>query len=100
MVYVMTDSAYMLLKTASQVFIRSLKGRIFTVVFMKKDGTVTVRNARAKVLAELSGGADRLANSSAVSFWSNNDQGWRSFKAENLIEIRCGDKVFKGPLAD
>lgn len=95
----MTTTDIMLLKAASQAFIRSLKGRIFTVTFQKKDGSITRRNARAFVLEALQGGEDRLAKSSAVAFWSNNDHGWRSFKAENLIEIRCGQKVYKGPLA-
>ena len=100
MATVMTTTDMMLLKAASQAFIRSCKGRVFSVLFQKKDGTITVRNARAKVLKHLVGGEDKLANSSAVAFWSNNDQGWRSFKAENLIHIKCGDKVFKGPLSN
>ena len=98
--YAMTSNDPMALKVAAQTFIRSCKGRYFTVMFMKLDGTVTVRNAKEKVLKALAGGVDKHANSSAVKFWSNNDQWWRSFKAENLIQIKCGDKVFKGPLAD
>jgi hypothetical protein len=84
-------------KASAKAFIASLEGRFFTVsYYSKSDGCVVTRNAMAKRFAELAGGVDKLADSPCVAYFDNNREGWRSFNVNNLVEIRCGDKVYKG----
>jgi hypothetical protein len=96
MVYVMTNTES-ITKATIKAFIRSLKGRFFTVRFYSKsDGCIVTRCAREKVISALSGGVDKLANAPVVSYFDRNKEWWRSFNVHNLVEIRCGDKVYKG----
>lgn len=71
------------------------KGKACSLTFVKKDGSVTTRNAFAKRLTALVGGVDKLAATEYVSFYDQNARGWRCFHPSNLVRLKCGKILYE-----
>ncbi len=61
------------------------------ITFQKVDGTVTTRKAtrRADLVPDPDKPRGGAAGRATISFWSDTDAGWRSFKADNLITFKA-----------
>jgi hypothetical protein len=65
-----------------------------TVSFRKKDGSIRKINGLFRATSKLVGGDggarqhDVLRSNDLVAIYSLKDRGWRSFKADRVVEIR------------
>jgi hypothetical protein len=82
-------------KKAVKDFIKSLKGQTFHLSFIKKNGELRVASGKEKVYSALKGGKSTLENAPVVEYYDTNCQGYRSFRVDQLVRIKCGDKVFE-----
>lgn len=74
--------------------IRARGTKFATVKFVKKDGTVRKINGLFKATSKMVGGDrgaaqhDVLRAHDLVAIYSLKDRGWRSFRADSVIEVR------------
>lgn len=74
--------------------IRARGTKFATVTFRKKDGTVRKINGLFRPTSKLVGGdrgaaqSDVLKAHDLVAIYSLKDRGWRSFRADSVIEVR------------
>ena len=82
-------------KTRIEEMLNRSLGAWMSLCFMKKNGEITTRCARAKKFSKfaLRGGKDNLANSPTISFYDCNKKDFRSFRIENLISVSCGKRI-------
>ena len=79
--------------TVSSV-IRAQGSRMFSLTFIKKDGSKRKLNTRKGVRAKLVGGTSTLKDSPV--YWTAYDlqkHAWRCFNIEKVVEIRAQGKV-------
>lgn len=76
-------------KTDVQQKIKTAKGRFFSGVYIKKDGSRREFNGKSHYNSELAGGEPNLA-SDQVAYYDVNAKGWRSFKVDALVELTIG----------
>ncbi len=80
------------LKTLDKV---SQKGRIFGVVFTKKDGTKRVMSCRKGVTKYLKGGSNTTNHiPQYLTVFSVNDKGYRNINIDTLKTIKGNGRVF------
>ena len=71
-------------------FIRRLKGKIFTVEFIKKDKTKRVMNARLGVTSFVKGtGKPNGLGSSSIKIYDMQKQAYRQINLETVTAIRA-----------
>jgi hypothetical protein len=74
--------------------VRERGTRFATVMFLKKDGSVRKINGLFRATSKLVGGDrgaaqhDVLRANDLVAIYSLKDRGWRSFKADSVLEVR------------
>ena len=74
--------------------IENSKGRIFTVVFTKKDGSERVLNGRLGVAKYLAGGK-KTTGEEYLTVYDLKSGGYRSVNKNTVKEVRFGGKVVK-----
>lgn len=62
-------------------------GRIFTVTFIKKDGTVRVLNGRLGVEKHLKGGVCTLDKDKFIIVYDLKAEGYRAVDKESIIDV-------------
>lgn len=62
-------------------------GRIFTVTFIKKDGTVRVLNGRLGVEKHLKGGECTLDKDKFIIVYDLKAEGYRAVDKESIIDV-------------
>jgi hypothetical protein len=76
-------------------FIRSLNGQIFTVEFVKKDGSTRVMNARRGVKLGVTGkGSPNGLNTTAVKVFDMKANGFRQINLATVNYIKSGGVKF------
>lgn len=74
--------------------IRKRGTRFATVTFVKKDGSLRKINGLFRPTSKMIGGERGAAQSEVlkandlVAIYSLRDRGWRSFKADSVLEVR------------
>lgn len=77
-------------------FIRQLKGKIFTVEFIKKDDTKRVMNARLGVTAFVKGtGKPNGKGTSSIKVYDMQKQAYRQINLETVTSIRAEGKSYE-----
>ena len=74
--------------------IEKTKGRIFTVVFTKKDGSERVLNGRLGVAKYLAGGK-KTTGEEYLTVYDLKTGGYRSVNKSTIKEVRFGGEVVK-----
>lgn len=73
----------------------SKSGKIFGVIFVKKDGTDRVMSCRKGVTKYLKGGENSVAHlSEYVTVFSCNDKGYRNINLDTLKTIKGAGQVY------
>lgn len=74
--------------------INASKGKFFTIVFEKQDGTRRVINGKDKYFRLIKGtgspATDGLKQAGYKSAVNRNKESWFSFLPEKVIEFKCG----------
>lgn len=68
--------------------IEGFKGRIFTVTFVKKDGSIRKMNCRTGVTKYLKGGKCTLDKNKFIIVFDMQNNAYRAVNKETIIEIR------------
>lgn len=79
--------------TTSEVhqIIKNTKGKMFTVTFIKMDGTERVLNGRLGVTKHLHGGADTTAHmSNYINIYDMKAEGYRKVNIEKVTRLIYG----------
>ena len=76
--------------------LQSSKGKIFTVTFIKKDGTMRVMNCRLGVKKNLKGVGRRYNpdNFNLLSVYDMQKKAYRMINLETIQEIKIGGQVY------
>lgn len=80
--------------TEVRTIVRNRGTKFATVTFRKKDGTVRKINGLFRATSHMVGGDrgdaqhETLRNNDLVAIYSLKDRGWRSFRANSVIEVR------------
>jgi hypothetical protein len=76
-------------------FRKIVGGKIFTVKFKKKDGTIRTLNGRLGVKKHLRGGKIRFnaSEKNNVIVYDLKNKGYRSFNLSRLNYLKCGGEV-------
>ena len=82
------------MKNLTEVIEKSA-GKIFTVVFTKKDGSERVLNGRLGVAKFLVGGK-KTTGEEYLTIYDLKSGGYRSVNKDTIKEVRFGGKVIKG----
>ena len=76
--------------------IKDTKGRFFSVIYRKKDGSMGRYTARVGVKKHLRGGtAYKPDNSITVYSVTSNNPGYKTFLIEGIMEIKSGKTSIK-----
>ena len=67
--------------------IEQSKGRFFTVVFTKKDGSKRVMNARLGVTKHLKGGSCTVDREKYIIAYEMGQEGYRSINRSTIISV-------------
>ena len=70
--------------------INNSRGRFFSVVYRRKDGTRRILNGKEKYFRLLKGGQNNLINTPFVSVVDRNLEDWRAINSETLESFKCG----------
>ena len=63
-------------------------GKIFTVVFTKKDGTIRELNGRLGVVKHLKGGQSTLDPEKFIIVYDLKNEGYRAINKSTIIEVK------------
>lgn len=63
------------------------KGKIFTVTFVKKDGSIRVLNGRLGVTKHLKGGACTLDKDKFIIVYDLKSEGYRSIDKDAILDV-------------
>jgi hypothetical protein len=63
-------------------------GKIFTVVFIKKDGTERALNGRLGVTKHLNGGKSNLDADKFITVYDMQSKGYRAVNKETIISVK------------
>ena len=71
---------------------KKLGGKIFTVVFKKKDGSVRKLNGRLGVKKHLRGGEKSFSDAqiNALTVFDLKAKGYRTIMLDNVTSLQCG----------
>ena len=76
--------------------IEKTAGKIFTVLFIKKDGTTRKLNCRLGVKRYLHGGNSTTAHiDNLITVYDLKNNGYRNINIDKVIEIRANNKIYK-----
>lgn len=79
--------------------VENTKGKIFTVVFRKKDGTMREMNARLGVTKHLRSETPKASTTSHidkyVTVYDMKSEGYRNINLETLVKFKCGTMEVK-----
>ena len=70
--------------------LKATQGKFFTVVFVKKDGTTRVMNARLGVSKHLKGGQSTLDPAQYLTVYDIQSEGYRAVNLATIISVTCG----------
>lgn len=90
----MHDTVHYLPANEVRARVRSKGTKFATVVFTKRDGSIRTINGLFRPTSKLVGGDrgaaqhDVLRANDLVAIYSLKDRGWRSFKADSVLEVR------------
>ena len=71
--------------------LKATQGKFFTVVFVKKDGTTRVMNARLGVVKHLKGGLSNFLDPSKyLTVYDIQAEGYRAVNLSTIISVTCG----------
>ena len=70
--------------------LKATKGKFFTVVFVKKDGTTRVMNCRLGVTKHLKGGVSTLNPSEFLTVYDMQAEGYRAINLSTIVSVTCG----------
>ena len=73
-----------------QSVLKATKGKFFTVVFIKKDGTTRVMNCRLGVTKHLKGGMSTLNPSEFLTVYDMQAEGYRAINLSTIVSVTCG----------
>jgi hypothetical protein len=68
--------------------ILSSNGKIFSVEFIKKDGTKRLMNCRLGVTKHLKGGASTLNPEKFITVYDLQSEGYRAINKESIINVK------------
>ena len=77
-------------QTKLQKLIHETKGKFFSCVFRKADGTLRVANGKDKYFRLLAGGESTLEGTLNTPFIDRNKESWISANDERLLSFKCG----------
>jgi hypothetical protein len=63
-------------------------GRIFTVTFLKKDGTIRTLNGRIGVTKYLKGGTSTLNPEEYITVYDLQSKGYRAINRSTIIDVK------------
>jgi hypothetical protein len=63
-------------------------GKIFTVTFLKKDGSLRVINGRLGVTKYLKGGSSTLNPADYITVYDLQSKGYRAINKSTIIEVK------------
>jgi len=63
-------------------------GKIFTVTFLKKDGTIRVLNGRLGVKKYLKGGESTLDKDQFITVYDMQSKGYRAINKSTIIDVK------------
>lgn len=63
-------------------------GKIFTVVFLKKDGSLRELNGRLGVTKHLKGGSSTLDPDKYITVYDLRSKGYRAVNRETIVDVR------------
>ena len=63
-------------------------GKIMTVKFIKKDGSLRVMNCRLGVTKHLKGGASTLNPDKFITVYDLKSEGYRAIDKESILEVK------------
>ncbi len=67
-------------------------GKVFTVTFVKKDGTVRTLNGRLGVTKHLKGGENTVAHKQEyLTVYDMQKGDYRNVNLDTVMSLRCGD---------
>ena len=70
--------------------LKATHGKFFTVVFVKKDGTTRIMNARLGVSKHLKGGQSTLDPAQYLTVYDMQSEGYRAVNLATIISVTCG----------
>ncbi len=70
--------------------LKATQGKFFTVVFVKKDGTTRIMNARLGVSKHLKGGQSTLDPAQYLTVYDMQSEGYRAVNLATIISVTCG----------
>ena len=73
-----------------QSVLQATKGKFFTVVFIKKDGTTRTMNCRLGVTKHLKGGLSTLNPDQYLTVYDVQAEGYRAVNLSTIVSITCG----------
>ena len=76
-----------------QSVLQATKGRFFTVVFIKKDGTTRSMNCRLGVTKNLKGGLSTLNPGQYLTVYDVQAEGYRAVNLSTIVSVSCGGVV-------
>ena len=68
--------------------ILSSNGKIFSVEFVKKDGSVRLMNCRLGVTKYLKGGSSTLDSNKFITVYDMQSKGYRAINKEAIINVK------------
>ena len=66
----------------------TVKDKFFTVVFIKKDGTLRTMNCRRGVKIGVTGTGSKSTNDDQIRVYDVKNKAWRSFLKSRVVAIR------------
>ena len=69
------------------------KGKFFTVVFIKKDGSTRSMNCRLGVTKHLKGGVSNLNPDQYLTVYDVQAEGYRAVNLSTIVSVTCGGIV-------
>lgn len=83
-------------KQQARKILGETNGKIFTAVFIKKDGTERTMNARTKVLCKLKGGESTIKHKDNLfGCYDVQSGGYRCINLDTLKVIRANGKQYE-----
>jgi len=80
---------------AIQAAIKQAGGKLFTIEYIKKDGTQSKTTGRRGVVSHLRGGGSPVPDHLMTVFTFKGGGQYKRIIKENLIGFRCGKTVIK-----
>ena len=76
-----------------QSVLQATKGKFFTVVFIKKDGSTRSMNCRLGVTKHLKGGLSTLNPEQYLTVYDVQSEGYRAVNLSTIVSVTCGGIV-------